>query len=121
MLNSFDHAGYQADNSAYGFEIAKHFNSPSFKVIYDIYHMERMGEDSAKEIISNISHVAHIHVAESPKRTIPVADGNIRYGEIVKKISDAGYRGLWGMEFFPGDNVLGDLKTAFREFSSFVS
>ena len=90
------------------------------KVLYDIYHMERMGEDSVKDIVGNLSLVSHIHVAESPKRTIPLPDGNIRYREIVKKVADAGYTGFWGMEFLPGDKVLGELKTAFNDFSSFV-
>ncbi|MFA6294085.1 MAG: sugar phosphate isomerase/epimerase family protein [Victivallales bacterium] len=120
MLNSFEHADYQADNSAYGFTIAKKFNSPSLKVLYDIYHMERMGEDSVKDIVGNLGLVAHIHVAESPKRTIPLPDGKIRYREIVKKVSDAGYSGFWGMEFLPGADVLGELKTAAQDFSSFV-
>ena len=117
MLNSFDHADYQADSSAYGFEIARKFNSPSLKVLYDIYHMERMGEDSAKEIVGNLSYVSHIHVAESPKRTIPLPDGKIRYRDIVKKVTDAGYSGYWGMEFIPGADVLGELGTAFKEFN----
>lgn len=120
MLNSVEHADYQADNSAYGFAVVKKFNSPSLKVLFDIYHMERMGEDAAKEIISNLPLIAHIHVAESPKRTIPLPAGTIRYREIVKKVVDAGYSGYWGMEFIPGADVLGELKTSIQEFTSFA-
>lgn len=121
MLNSFEHPDYQADSSRYGFEIVKRINSPSLKVIYDIYHMARMGEDAAKDVTGNLSLCPHLHVAESPARTRPLAEGNIRYREIVGEIMRAGYTGYWGMEFLPGPDVLGDLRTALTEFKSYAT
>jgi len=121
MLNSHEHADYQANSSAYGFEVVKRVRSPALKVVYDIYHMERMGEDSVRDVTANLDLVAHLHVAESPARTAPLAEGNIRYREIVGKIARAGYSGYWGMEFLPGPDVLGDLRTARTEFASFVN
>jgi hydroxypyruvate isomerase len=120
MLNSFEHADYQANSSAYGFEVVKRIHSPALKIVYDIYHMERMGENSIKDVTGNLNLIPHLHVAESPARTVPLAEGNIRYREIVGKIARAGYAGYWGMEFLPGDDVLGDLRTALTEFTSFV-
>jgi hydroxypyruvate isomerase len=120
MLNSFEHPDYQADSSKYGLEIVKRINSPALKVVYDIYHMERMGEDSVKDVTGNLSLCPHLHVAESPARTRPLADGKISYREIVGKIVRAGYAGYWGMEFLPGPDVIGDLRAALTEFTSFV-
>ncbi len=120
MFNTADHADYQADSSKYGFEVAKKVASPNLKVLYDIYHMERMGEDAAKDICANLPLIAHLHVAESPKRDFPLADGNIKYRNIVKKVAAAGYNGWWGMEFLPGENVLKDLEKALKDFSSYA-
>lgn len=121
MLNSYEHANYQADNSVYGFEVAKRIHSPALKIVYDIYHMERMGENAITDVIGNLDLIAHLHVAESPARTMPLAEGNIRYRKIVGKIARAGYAGYWGMEFLPGNDVLGDLRTALKEFTSFAN
>jgi hydroxypyruvate isomerase len=120
MLNSFEHPDYQADTSTYGFEVVKRIDSSALKVVYDIYHMERMGEDSVKNVTSNLHRIAHLHVAESPARTRPLADGTIRYREIVGEIVRAGYTGYWGMEFLPGPDVIGDLRAALTEFASFA-
>ena len=119
MLCAHNHPDYQADKSAYGFEIVKRAKSPNIKVLYDIYHMERMNCDSIKDITKNLQMVGHIHIAESPKRDIPLRDGEIKYGKIVPAIVKAGYEGYWGMEFFPTDNMK-DLKAAAELFNSFA-
>jgi len=112
MLNSFDHADYQADGSAYGFELARRLGSPAFKVVYDIYHMERMGESALEDIPANLNHIAHLHVAGSPKRDFPGADQDIDYREIVKCVREAGYSRYWGQEFMPGSDPLAELEKA---------
>ncbi len=117
MLNSFDHSDYQADSGVYGFKLAKAVGSPRFKLLYDIYHMERMGYSAVAEIPENIDVIGHLHIAESPKRNIPAAYGNIRYGEIVPAALDAGYEGWWGLEFIPGKNSIPELETAVKRLS----
>jgi hydroxypyruvate isomerase len=82
--------------------------------------MERMGENSIKDVTGNLNLIPHLHVAESPARTVPLGEGNIRYREIVGKIARAGYAGYWGMEFLPGADVFGELRTVLTEFKSFV-
>lgn len=119
MLNSFDHKDYQADKSAYGFEVVKRAKSPCLKVLYDIYHMEKMGCDSIMDITGNLQMIGHIHIAESPKRDIPTRDGNIKYGKIVPAIVKAGYKGYWGMEFLTTDS-LKELKASAELFNSLV-
>lgn len=103
MLNTKDHPDYQADHGAYGFELVDAIDSPWFKLVYDIYHMEYMGDDSAYDIVNHLSSIAHLHVAESPERGCPVADGNIRHSQIVPAVVKAGYQGYWGLEYIPGN------------------
>lgn len=113
MLNSYDHVDYQADSSKYGFELVKLFSSPSLKVLYDIYHMFRMGEDVVKDITENLDIIAHLHVAGSPSRNC-IADSNeIDYPAIVKAIKEAGYTGFWGQEFLVSNDRFDELKQAY--------
>jgi hydroxypyruvate isomerase len=45
MFNVFDHPDYQADHGSFGFELVRAVDSPWLKLLYDIYHMERMGDN----------------------------------------------------------------------------
>jgi hydroxypyruvate isomerase len=121
MLNSQDHADYQADKSWYGFEVVRQISSPAVKVLYDIYHMHRMGEDVLGTLLPNLRDVCHIHVAASPKRNRPTDDGEIDYRTIVRKVHAAGYRGFWGQEFLPAGDSLDELAKAFDLFNSFLA
>ena len=110
MLNSIDHAGYQGDHGSYGFALADAVDSPWLKLVYDIYHMERMGDDSGKDIVQHLERIAHLHVAQSPRRDAPRADGTIRFDRIVPRVTKAGYNGYWGMEFIPGIDAIQELR-----------
>jgi hydroxypyruvate isomerase len=102
VFNTFDHPDYDADSGEYGFAVARGVSSPAVKVLYDLYHMQRMGEDVAATVIANLEYVAHLHVAGSPTRGFPGPDQSPDYSEVVRQIHGAGYRGAWGMEFLPG-------------------
>lgn len=116
MFNDQDHPDYQADNSAYGFAVAKAVASPAVKVLYDIYHMSRMGEDVVADITANLDLIAHLHTAEMPMRSIPRKDGAIPYGKIVQAVMQAGYQGFWGTEFVVQGDVMSELREAVTTF-----
>ncbi|MDA3799005.1 MAG: TIM barrel protein [Kiritimatiellae bacterium] len=116
MLNSKLHEDYQADYSDYGFELARRLNSPRFKVIYDIFHMHVMNQDVIKDIVENIDIIGHIHIAEAPDRDLPLANGNIKYSEIIPKVLAACYSEYWGMEFIPKGESTSELKIAVDTF-----
>ncbi len=120
MLNTNDHPDYQADHGRYGFELAEAIHSRWFKLVYDIYHMERMGDNSAIDITNKLSIITHLHVAESPRRSAPLADGNIRHSYIVPTVLKAGYRGYWGLEYIPGEDPLIELQQAVTLFQQFA-
>ncbi|MDA1045114.1 MAG: TIM barrel protein [Verrucomicrobia bacterium] len=116
MLNSYDHGGYEADYSPYGFDLAKHFDSPHLKVLLDLYHMHRMGEDPVTLIRDNLRHIAHLHVAGSPSRDFPGAGQQINYASCIQTATDVGYKGFWGMEFSPGEDRMLALAQAVKHF-----
>jgi hydroxypyruvate isomerase len=118
MLNDIDHKDYQASKSAFGFNLVKAVKSDHVKVLYDVYHMHRMGDDIEKDLLENISSVAHIHVAGSPKRDFPGPKQAINYPALVKKVTAAGYRGYWGQEFLPAGDVMEELAKAAKVFGA---
>jgi hydroxypyruvate isomerase len=119
MLNTFDHVGYQAGNSAYGFDIARRIGSNNVKVLYDIYHMHRMGEDVIADISQNVDIIAHLHTAGAPVRDFPGDNQEIDYAAIVAAARTAGYDGYWGHEFVPKGDSLKELAEAAELFRSY--
>jgi hydroxypyruvate isomerase len=116
MFNDQDHPDYQADNSAYGFSVVKSVGSPAVKVLYDIYHMSRMGEDVIADITQNLDLIAHLHTAEMPRRSVPQRNGAIPYEKIVAAVTKAGYQGYWGTEFVVQGDVMTELREAVKTF-----
>ena len=120
MLNTHDHADYMGSSSAFGFALAHAVNSPRFRVLYDIYHMKRMGENVLRDILDNLDHICHLHVAGSPKRDFPGLRQEIDYGSIVRAVTDAGYTGYWGQEFpVAGTDPFPELEAAVMLFNRY--
>ena len=123
VFNKFDHPGYQADSSAYAFEVVRAVNSPNVKVLFDIYHMHRMGEPVTEVILENLPHIAHLHIAGSPLRNFPAPPPTqqIDYATLVRRVHAAGYRGYWGHEYHPVKDSLTELAVSYALFASYVS
>jgi len=77
--------------------ICRAVNSPSCKILYDAYHLQRNEGD----LITNINHcwdeIAYFQVGDNPGRREP-GTGEINYRNVFKHIYDKGYRGIVGME-----------------------
>ena len=100
-LNSrVDHQGCFLTSSKMGFDIIKKVNSSNLKLLYDIYHMQIMEGNVLDTIKENISLIGHFHLAGVPGRH-ELNDGELNYPFIVKKIEELGYKGYFGLEYFP--------------------
>lgn len=121
-LNSHDHPDYQADRSSYAFSVARQINSPGLRVLYDIYHMHRMGEDVAKDLADNLDLISHLHVAGVPGRGFPSPEKSPDYASLVRAVTEQGYTGRWGMEFLPRspDTGAGELAEAVELFRGYA-
>ncbi len=77
--------------------ICKAVNSPSCKILYDIYHMQK----NEGNIITNMDltweEIAYIQIGDNPGRKEPTT-GEINYKNVFKFIYDKGYKGVMGME-----------------------
>jgi hydroxypyruvate isomerase len=116
LLNSkVDHPGYQCDHTSWGVELCQRVNSPGFKLLYDIYHIQIMEGDIIRTIETQNSHFAHYHTAGNPGRVQPDENQEIYYPAIYRAISKTGYAGFISHEFPAKGDPLKALKLAFDD------
>ena len=102
LLNSrVNHPGYMCDKSAWGFELCRRVNSPRFKMLYDIYHMQIMEGDLIATIRKNIDWIGHFHTAGVPGRHELDEDQEIYYPAVMRAIAETGYSGYVAHEYSP--------------------
>lgn len=97
-LNLFDTPKYLLGNTPDGVKFVERFNSPSVRLQYDAYHMQRMEGDVIGHIQRQLTHIAHIQVADHPGRHEP-GTGEMDYRAIFQAIEDSGYNGFIGLEY----------------------
>lgn len=103
LLNSkVNHPDYACDHTSYGVELCKRVNSPRFKLLYDIYHMQIMEGDVIRTIEQNFQYIGHFHTAGNPGRyEFDLETQEMNYKPIMKKIADLGYTGWVSHEYSP--------------------
>ena len=79
------------------FEICKAVKSPSCKILFDIYHMQRNEGNLINNINACWDEIAYVQIGDNPGRKEP-STGEINYKNIFKLLYDKGYRGVMGME-----------------------
>ena len=79
------------------YEICKAVNSPSCKILFDIYHMQRNEGNLINNIDRCWNEIAYFQIGDNPGRKEP-GTGEINYKNVFKYINDRGYRGVMGME-----------------------
>lgn len=99
------------------FELCKAVKSPSCKILYDIYHMQRNEGNLIKTIEWCWDEIAYYQIGDNPGRKEP-GTGEVNFKNIFKYVHDKGYRGVWGMEhgnFKEGKEGEAALIKAYRE------
>jgi len=114
LFNSkIDHPDYMCDNSAWGIELCKRLDSPNFKLLYDIYHMQISEGDIIRTIQENHQYFGHYHTAGVPGRNEIDQTQELFYPAIMKAIAATGYDGFVAQEFIPtNQNPIASLKKA---------
>lgn len=77
--------------------ICKAVNSPSCKILYDIYHMQRNEGHLIPHIDLSWDEIAYFQIGDNPGRKEPTT-GEINYKNVLEHIHKKGYRGIFGME-----------------------
>ena len=103
------------------YELCKAVNSPSCKILYDIYHMQRNEGNLINNIERCWDEIAYFQIGDNPGRKEPTS-GEINYLNIFKYIHEKGYRGVMGMEHGnakPGKDGELALIRAYRQVDNF--
>jgi hydroxypyruvate isomerase len=104
-LNSLvDHPGYYLDSPEEGAAIVREAAHPSVGLLFDVYHMQVMRGNLIATIGSAVDVIRHFHSAGVPGRH-ELDSGELDYPGILGAIAQAGYRGCFGLEYFPEDKA----------------
>lgn len=77
--------------------ICRAVNSPSCKILFDMYHMQRNEGDLINHMDRCWEEIVYIQVGDNPGRKEP-GTGEVNYKNIFKHLHEKGYKGVVGME-----------------------
>lgn len=104
------------------YAICKAVGSPSCKILYDMYHVQRNQGQIISTLDLVIDEIGYYQVGDNPGRNEP-GTGEINYKNIFKHIYGKGYKGVIGMEHGnAGKGKEGELALikAYREADNFL-
>ncbi len=102
--------------------ICRAVNSPSCKILFDMYHMQRNEGDIIKNIDRTWNEIGYFQIGDNPGRKEPTT-GEMNYKNIFKHIHAKGFKGIMGMEHGnakPGKDGELALIRAYRESDMFL-
>lgn len=102
--------------------ICKAVKSPSCKILYDMYHMQKNEGNMITHMDMCWEEIAYIQIGDNPGRNEP-GTGEMNYKNIFKHLHEKGYKGVMGMEH--GKSIKGKegeaaLIKAYREADAFL-
>lgn len=104
------------------YTICKAVNSPSCKILFDMYHMQRNEGNMIPNMDRAWEEIGYFQIGDNPGRKEP-GTGEVNYKNIFKHIYDKGYKGLLGMEHGnakPGKEGELALIKAYRDADNFL-
>ncbi len=95
------HPGYFGDDVELCIELVKAMDSPQFRLLFDIYHVQIMNGDVIRRIRQYHPFIGHYHTAGNPGRGELDDKQEINYPPIMQAILETGYTGFVAQEFIP--------------------
>jgi hydroxypyruvate isomerase len=92
-----NHAGLFLKESPQAFQICRAVNSPSCKILFDIYHQQIQEGNLIPNIEKCWDEIAYFQIGDNPGRKEPTT-GEINYKNIFKYIHSRDFTGVMGME-----------------------
>jgi hydroxypyruvate isomerase len=98
-INPFDVPGYFLGSLSLAHEI-RACSGAAVKVMFDCYHLARMGVDLLDAFAADPSAVGHVQFAAVPDRGEP-DHGKVDYAALLPELARAGHAGHFGAEYRP--------------------
>ncbi len=92
-----NHSGQFLSEIPQAYEICKAVNSPSCKILFDIYHQQISEGNLIPNINKAWGEIAYFQIGDNPGRKEP-STGEINYKNVFKEIRNKNFKGLLGME-----------------------
>lgn len=96
-LNFRDHPGLFLSQSPQAYMVCKAVNSPSCKILFDIYHQQITEGNLIPNIEMCWDEIGYFQIGDNPGRKEPTS-GEINYKNIFKYIHEQKFDGILGME-----------------------
>ncbi|MEM8527665.1 MAG: TIM barrel protein [Bacteroidota bacterium] len=96
-LNFRDHPGLFLTESPHAYLVCKAVNSPSCKILFDIYHQQITEGNLIPNIEKCWDEIGYFQIGDNPGRKEPTS-GEINYKNIFKYIHERKFDGILGME-----------------------
>jgi hydroxypyruvate isomerase len=121
-LNFRNHPGLFLSESPQAYQICKAVDSPSCKILFDIYHQQIQEGNLIPNIETCWDEIAYFQIGDNPGRNEPTT-GEINYKNVFKYIYGRGYDGILGMEH--GNSIDGKkgeqrVIAAYKEVDDFI-
>lgn len=120
-LNFRDHPNLYLTDAAQTYAVCKAVNSPSCKILFDIYHLQIQHGNIIPNIDAAWDEIAYFQIGDNPGRNEPTT-GEINYKNVFKHIHQKGFKGVLGMEHgnaAPGKEGERALINAYKEVDKF--
>jgi len=121
-LNFRDHPGLFLSESPQAYEICKAVDSPSCKILFDIYHQQIQEGNLIPNIEKCWDEIGYFQIGDNPGRKEPTT-GEINYSNVFKYIHSRGFDGILGMEHGnsqPGKEGEQDVIDAYKKVNQFL-
>ncbi|HET9066443.1 MAG TPA: TIM barrel protein [Gemmatimonadales bacterium] len=96
-LNRRDHPGLFLKRIPQAYQICRAVNSPSCKILFDIYHQQITEGNLIPNFDAAWSEIAYVQVGDNPGRQEP-GTGEINFANVFAHLHQKGYTGIIGME-----------------------
>lgn len=96
-LNFRNHPGMFLKESPQAYQICKAVDSPSCKILFDVYHQQIQEGNLIPNIDASWDEIGYFQVGDNPGRNEPTT-GEINFLNVFKHIHSKGYQGIVGME-----------------------
>lgn len=103
-FNPYNHPGHFMYGASDAVDICRNIDSPSIKLNWDLFHMQRAEGNVVYELEQGIDQCGYLQIADSPHRREP-GTGEMNYAFILSQAMSLGYSGPIGLECFPSEGT----------------
>ncbi len=108
-INTCDMPNFLIHSTAQMQQVVQDLNHRHIALLYDVYHMSRMGEPVVEQLPDLLDQIGHIQFADIPDRNEP-GTGDLAFNEVISLLAQKGYANWLSAEYKPTVNTDSSLK-----------